>query len=118
MSRTQDGLYQALSNERDMLQGNIARVCVTDDLGELRSMAQWAKQRIDEIYKLRLLSIYNDRLARYQRMTKWCDTASQDEQLQQAAHIQQVIDACNNVLNEIKRYREVTADEIRDGFSI
>lgn len=118
MSRTQDGLFQALSNECDMLQGNIARVCVTDDLGELRSMAQWVKQRMDEIYKLRLLRIYNDRLARYQRMTKWCETASQDEQLQQEAHIQQVIDDCNNVLNEIRRFREVTDDEVLQGFEL
>lgn len=118
MSRTQDGLFRALSNERDMLQGNIARICVTDDLGELQSMTQWAKQRIDEIYKLRLLRIYNDRLARYQRMTKWCETASQDEQLRQATHIQQVIDDCNNVLDEIRQFREVADDEIRDGFTI
>ena len=65
-----------------------------------------------------LLQVYNDKLARYERMCRWCDTASQAEQLQQATHIQQVIEDCNNVLNEVGRYREVTSDEIRDGFTI
>lgn len=65
-----------------------------------------------------LLRTYNDKLARYRRMCKWCEKASLDEQLQQEAHIQQVIDDCNQVLNEIRRYREVTDDEVLQGFDL
>lgn len=65
-----------------------------------------------------LLRTYNDKLARYLRMCKWCETASHAEQLQQETHIQQVIDDCNQVLNEIRRYREVTDDEVLQGFDL
>lgn len=41
---------QELEIEIDMLQGNINRMCVTDDDAELASMQQWAKRRIDQIY--------------------------------------------------------------------
>lgn len=41
-----------LKNELDMLQGNINRMCVTDDEEELLSMQEWAKTRIDRIYSL------------------------------------------------------------------
>lgn len=41
---------QKLEIEIDMLQGNINRMCVTNDDAELASMQQWAKRRIDQIY--------------------------------------------------------------------
>lgn len=65
-----------------------------------------------------LLRDYNSKLARYRRMCQWCEKASLDEQLQQETHIQQVIDDCNQVLNEIRRYREVTDDEVLQGFDL
>lgn len=37
--------------EYDMLQGNINRICVTDDLSELFKMAQYAHKRIDNLVK-------------------------------------------------------------------
>lgn len=43
---------RVLKNELDMLQGNINRMCVTDDEEELLSMQEWAKMRIDTIYSL------------------------------------------------------------------
>lgn len=39
-----------LERDLDILQGNINRMCVTDDEQELISMQQWAKKRIDSIY--------------------------------------------------------------------
>lgn len=50
-------------NKRDldelvrMLEGNIARLVMSDDLTELESMREWAHQRIDWITKYRLQQI-------------------------------------------------------------
>ena len=40
---------QELINECDMLEGNIARMMVTNDVDELLSMYEWAKKRLDRI---------------------------------------------------------------------
>lgn len=42
-----------LDNELDMLQGNINRMCITDNIGELRSMYMWANLRINEVFRIR-----------------------------------------------------------------
>lgn len=41
---------KVLEHDLDMLQGNINRMCVTDDEEELINIQQWAKRRIDSIY--------------------------------------------------------------------
>jgi len=40
-------------NEVDYLQGNINRLCVTDDEQELIKTRDWAKRRIDKIFDYR-----------------------------------------------------------------
>ncbi|GHV41302.1 hypothetical protein FACS189490_07920 [Clostridia bacterium] len=42
--------YNEFRNEVDALQGNINRMCVTNNLHELVSMRDWADRRIDKIY--------------------------------------------------------------------
>ena len=42
-----------LRAEIDMLQGNINRICITDNKQELSSMVEWAKYRIDIIFNMR-----------------------------------------------------------------
>lgn len=39
-------------NQKDMIEGNINRMCVTDDLAELDTMAHHAKERIKLIREL------------------------------------------------------------------
>lgn len=46
---TQIELRQKLSTEVDMLKGNIARMCVTDDFNELERMVYFAMRRIHTI---------------------------------------------------------------------
>lgn len=46
---TQAELRQKLSTEVDMLKGNIARICVTDDFNELERMVYFAMRRIHTI---------------------------------------------------------------------
>lgn len=41
--------YQDFRNEIDMLNGNIARICVTDNLSELDSMFSYAMKRLNSI---------------------------------------------------------------------
>lgn len=43
---------QKIQIEEDMLKGNINRMCITDDLNELESMAEYAKKRIDKILQI------------------------------------------------------------------
>lgn len=43
---------QKRDNEIDMLQGNINRMCVTDDYDELFDMAIWAIRRICTLHSL------------------------------------------------------------------
>ncbi|MFR6290246.1 MAG: hypothetical protein ACLUKQ_02220 [Peptococcaceae bacterium] len=49
-------------------------------------------------------------------MSNWCENASIAEQLQQEANIVQVINDCNNVLNQVMQYREVSREEVLYGF--
>ena len=42
---------QELYNEVDMLEGNINRMCVTDDIKELCNMIEYARVRIERIYQ-------------------------------------------------------------------
>lgn len=58
--------------------------------------------------------LYNQRLARYQRMSEWCDSHSIEEQLQLEDEIIKVIHDCNNALNQVPR--EVNKEEILYGF--
>lgn len=46
---TQTELRQKLTTEVDMLKGNIARMCVTDDFNELERMVYFAMRRIHTI---------------------------------------------------------------------
>ena len=43
---------QKIQIEEDMLKGNINRMCVTDDLDELESMAEYAIDRIKKIWRI------------------------------------------------------------------
>ena len=45
---------QQLRNEINMLDGNVSRMCLTDDKNELNSMFEWALHRISEIYNYNL----------------------------------------------------------------
>lgn len=49
---------QELMNEADMLQGNINRMMVTDDITELANMYYSALQRISRIYRERIYVLY------------------------------------------------------------
>lgn len=44
---------QELRIERDMLNGNINRIMITDDLVELRSMYDFAQERLTKLYESR-----------------------------------------------------------------
>lgn len=50
---------QELYNEIGMLNGNVNRMCVTDDVKELESMKDWAVKRIQTIYEENLSRINN-----------------------------------------------------------
>jgi hypothetical protein len=41
-----------IRNTEDMLKGNINRMCVTNDIKELRDMCNHAKRRIQHIYDM------------------------------------------------------------------
>ena len=43
--------YQEMRNEKDMLEGNINRMFVTDDMDELCSMYMFAKERLDTLFR-------------------------------------------------------------------
>lgn len=60
---------------------------------------------------------YNKALKRYNDMTKWCETATIEEQGKQYKNIVQVINNCSGLLNEIKKLDPlVTPGEILNGF--
>lgn len=42
--------HTELMQETDLLQGNINRMCVTEDEEELKNMKDWAHKRIDKIF--------------------------------------------------------------------
>lgn len=47
--------------------------------------------------------LYKEKLERYERMSKWCESASIGEQLKMEQHIIQVINDCNDALNVLLR---------------
>ena len=54
--------------------------------------------------------LYNQKLARYQRMSEWCDSHSVEEQLQLESEIVKVIQDCNNAL--IRMYDKINLNKI------
>lgn len=46
-----------LNHELDSLEGNINRMCVTDEVRELSDMSDWAHMRIQQIYELNKIRI-------------------------------------------------------------
>lgn len=50
---------RTLNNEKDMLQGNIARLSMSKDLDELERMRHWAHRRIDMIADTRIQQVRN-----------------------------------------------------------
>lgn len=46
--------YQEFELEKDMLNGNICRICVTDNTKELKDTVTWAHERINRLYEYRL----------------------------------------------------------------
>lgn len=68
--------------------------------------------------ELRQLKLsYNKILKRYNNMTKWCETASIEEQEKNYKHMINVIKDCRQTLNEIKKLDPlVTPGEILNGF--
>ena len=60
---------------------------------------------------------YNVAIARFHKMEEWCETATSEDQEKNFKHIVDVINNCNKLLNEIKKYDEfVTDSEILNGF--
>lgn len=51
-------------------------------------------------------------------MDNWCNNTSHDEQLKQQANIYQVINECNDLIDEISKYIPVTSHEIDNGFDM
>lgn len=45
-------LYDKAKNERNMLDGNINRMFITDDFNEFEKMYEFAKLRIENIYNI------------------------------------------------------------------
>lgn len=43
--------YQEMHNEKDMLEGNINRMFVTDNIDELCNMYMFAKERLDTLFR-------------------------------------------------------------------
>ena len=52
--------YKILHWEVDSLQGNINRMCVTDDEKELLSMHEWALKRVERIFELRQADFHRE----------------------------------------------------------
>lgn len=68
-----------------------------------------------ELKQLKLF--YNQAIARFHKMEKWCETASIEDQEKNFKHIVDVINDCNRLLNEIKKHDQfVTDSEILHGF--
>ena len=62
---------------------------------------------------------YNTAIKRFNKMQEWCKTASLEEQGEHYNLIVEVINTCNNLLNEIKELDKfVTDGEILRGFKI
>ena len=63
-----------------------------------------------------LLKDYNAKLARYNRMCKWLETASDEDKKKQEKNILAVIRDCSQLIVEIERYRPMTLEEVQQGF--
>ncbi|NBI05781.1 hypothetical protein [Senegalia massiliensis] len=60
---------------------------------------------------------YNKALARFNKMEKWCETASPEEQQKHYPNVINVINDCSHLLNEIKKYdNKVSSNEVIYGF--
>ena len=72
--------------------------------------------------RMQLISLkkkYNQALKRYYKMVEWCETATINEQANHYNLIVEVINNCNNLLNEIKEIDKLVApQEIVNGFKI
>lgn len=71
--------------------------------------------------QMQLISLkrqYNKLLIRYNKMEEWIETATIEEQKKLSDHILEVINDCNDLLNQIKKYGPVTQEEIIEGFKI
>jgi hypothetical protein len=47
-------LYQTIRIEADMLQGNVNRMIITNEVTELNSMKEWAIHYVNSIYEKKL----------------------------------------------------------------
>lgn len=63
-----------------------------------------------------LLRAYNAQIARHNRMCQWLETASPEEQQKWEKQVMQVIRDCSQLVVAIERYRQMTFDEVRNGF--
>lgn len=69
--------------------------------------------------QLKLLKMeFNQALKRFHKMERWCKTATIEEQRKYEPNILEVINKCNDTLNEIKKHIDVTREEILRGFKI
>ena len=55
-----DTHQRIINNELDMLQGNIARLLMSNDLDELERMRDWAHRRIDTLTDARIRLLRNN----------------------------------------------------------
>lgn len=53
-------LHKQMEIERDMLNGNLNRIMICDDLEELNSMFLFAVRRINSIYEIKRQCFLND----------------------------------------------------------
>jgi hypothetical protein len=53
--------YNELKNERDSLDGNLNRMCVTDEESELESKHQWVLRRVQSIYEYNVARVSKSR---------------------------------------------------------
>ena len=65
-----------------------------------------------------LMADYNKKLLRYYKMTDRERNASPADQLKLVEHICQVIDDCSKTLNKVQEMRNVTPDEVINGFAV
>ena len=60
---------------------------------------------------------YNKAIERYNNMEEWIKTANEEEQLKNYKHVLNVINNCNNLLNQIKAIDTLITDgEVLRGF--
>ncbi|WP_211750290.1 hypothetical protein [Paenibacillus sp. Marseille-Q4541] len=64
---------RTFNNEKDMLQGNIARLSISKDLDELERMRYWAHRRIDMIADAKIQQVRNEDHRNTQCEVKCCE---------------------------------------------